>query len=239
MAISLQADSTLPQGYILVDGQRVASVSTTGGLSATLAANTVTTNALVSGSVTTEKIAPGAVVTADLADGAVTAAKLSQPLTLDTAKTYNWNAQTNNTTLNFDNIPSWAKRVTIAFSQLSVNDGSRVIIQVGTSSVWVDSNYRGTIQWGDALRNNFSLWFPTSDDGSSTAAYSRNGIITLVYIGSNIWAATILMGTNNQNDAWYGAGSVTLPDTLTRIRFTTPSGTAAFDAGIANVMYEG
>ena len=34
MAISLQSDPTLPQGYILVDGQRVASVSTTGGLSA-------------------------------------------------------------------------------------------------------------------------------------------------------------------------------------------------------------
>lgn len=77
MAISLQADSTLPQGYILVDGQRVASVSTTGGLSATLAPNTVTTSSLVSGSVTTEKIAPGAVVTADLADGAVTAAKMA------------------------------------------------------------------------------------------------------------------------------------------------------------------
>ena len=56
MAISLQADATLPQGYILVDGQRVASFSTTGGLSATLAANTVTTSSLVSGSVTTEKI---------------------------------------------------------------------------------------------------------------------------------------------------------------------------------------
>ena len=76
MAISLQADSTLPQGYILVDGQRAATISTT-GLSATLAANTVTTSSLVSGAVTTEKIAPGAVVTADLADGAVTAAKMA------------------------------------------------------------------------------------------------------------------------------------------------------------------
>jgi hypothetical protein len=76
MAISLQADSTLPQGYILVDGQRAATISTT-GLSATLAANTVTTSALASGAVTTEKIALGAVVTEDLADGAVTAAKMS------------------------------------------------------------------------------------------------------------------------------------------------------------------
>lgn len=69
MSVSLQADSTLPQGYILVDGQRVASVSTTGGLSAALAANTVTTSSLVSGSVTTEKIAPGAVTAAKMAGG--------------------------------------------------------------------------------------------------------------------------------------------------------------------------
>jgi hypothetical protein len=76
MAISLQADSTLPQGYILVDGQRAATISTT-GLSATLANGLVTTSALASSAVTTEKIAPGAVVTEDLANGAVTAAKMS------------------------------------------------------------------------------------------------------------------------------------------------------------------
>jgi hypothetical protein len=76
MSISIQSDSTLPQGYILVDGQRAATISTT-ALSATLAANTVTTSALVSGAVTTEKIALGAVVTEDLANGAVTAAKMS------------------------------------------------------------------------------------------------------------------------------------------------------------------
>ena len=84
MAISLQADSTLPQGYILVDGQRAATISTT-GLSATLAANTVTTSALVSGAVTTEKIAPGAVVTADLADGAVTTEKIAPGAVTTTA----------------------------------------------------------------------------------------------------------------------------------------------------------
>lgn len=36
MPISLQSDAILPQGHILVDGQKVASFSTTGGLSATL-----------------------------------------------------------------------------------------------------------------------------------------------------------------------------------------------------------
>jgi hypothetical protein len=90
MSISLQADSTLPQGYILVDGQRAATISTT-GLSATLAANTVTTSALVSGAVIQEKIANNAVITrciqdgvvnqSKLADGAVTAAKLAPKVT--------------------------------------------------------------------------------------------------------------------------------------------------------------
>ena len=125
------------------------------------------------------------------------------------------------------------------FSQLSTNSTGRLVVQVGTASAWIDSNYRGTIQWGDALRSNFSTWFPTSDDASSTAVYSRNGIMTLVYIGNNIWAQTVIMGLNNANDAWYGGGSVTLPDTLTQIRFTTSTGTDTFDSGIINVMYEG
>jgi hypothetical protein len=68
MAISLQADSTLPQGYILVDGQRAATISTT-GLSATLADGLVTTSALASGAVTTEKIAGGSVTGLKLSDG--------------------------------------------------------------------------------------------------------------------------------------------------------------------------
>jgi hypothetical protein len=59
MSISIQSDSTLPQGYILVDGQRAATV-TTAGLSG-LVNNAVTTNALASGAVTTDKIALSAV----------------------------------------------------------------------------------------------------------------------------------------------------------------------------------
>jgi hypothetical protein len=45
MAISLQADSTLPQGYILVDGQKAATVSTT-GLSATSILGTIAPNVI-------------------------------------------------------------------------------------------------------------------------------------------------------------------------------------------------
>lgn len=60
-SISLQGDLSLPQGHILVDGQRVVSVSTTGGLSATLATNTVTTNTIANSAVTTEKITNNAV----------------------------------------------------------------------------------------------------------------------------------------------------------------------------------
>jgi hypothetical protein len=54
MAISLQADSTLPQGYILVDGQRAATV-TTAGLSG-LVDNSVTSGKIVNSAVTNDKL---------------------------------------------------------------------------------------------------------------------------------------------------------------------------------------
>jgi len=62
MAISLQADSTLPQGYILIDGQRAATISTA-GLSATVwGANAITTNSITDGAVTASKIANNAIL---------------------------------------------------------------------------------------------------------------------------------------------------------------------------------
>ena len=77
MAISLQADSTLQQGYILIDGQRAATISPA-GLSATVwGANAVTTNAITDGAVTASKIASGAVTTASIAASAITAEKMS------------------------------------------------------------------------------------------------------------------------------------------------------------------
>jgi hypothetical protein len=81
MAISLQADSTLPQGYILVDGQRAATISTA-GLSATLADGLVTTSALVNDAVTTEKIASSSVTAAKMGySGAVVASRYYEQTT--------------------------------------------------------------------------------------------------------------------------------------------------------------
>ena len=166
MAISLQADSTLPQGYILVDGQRVASVSTTGGLSATLAANTVTTSSLVSGAVTTEKIAPGAVVTADLADGAVTAAKMAGGQT-GSAPVYGCRAWVNfNGTLSAGGVNASQNNQPV-FIRASGNVSSVLRNSVGVYTI----NFTTPI-----VDTNYCVQANITDDGSSNRGVNVQGL---------------------------------------------------------------
>jgi hypothetical protein len=59
MSVSLQADPALQQGYILVDGQKIVTLSPAGGLSATkvnLPNNSVTTEKIVNSAVTNDKL---------------------------------------------------------------------------------------------------------------------------------------------------------------------------------------
>ena len=48
-----------------------------------------------------------------------------------------------------------------------------------------------------------------------------------------------MLGLSNGGTMNIGAGSVTLPSTLDRIRITTVNGTDTFDAGSINILYEG
>jgi hypothetical protein len=219
MAISLQADSTLPQGYILVDGQRAATV-TTAGLSG-----------LVDNSVTSGKIL----------NANITPAKLSQPLTLGTAKTFNWNGSSSNTFIDFENIPSWAKRVTMIFSGIQTNGTSVPIIQLGTSAGIENTGYLGSagfIQGGGTNTLLFPSGFGFNHSHAATSIY--HGHVTIINITSNLWVATLHGSySNSLTGLLFSAGSKNLSNTLTRVRVTTVAGANAIIAGTVNIMYEG
>jgi hypothetical protein len=234
MSIALQADSTLPQGYILVEGQRAATV-TTAGLSG-LVNNAVTTSALASGAVTTEKIAPGAVITADLADGAVTPSKLSQPLTLATFKAFNWNGSTTNTFIDFENIPSWARRITVIFNQISTNGSSALLVQIGSGSI-ATSGYSSS---GGTFNYSAGTAGTTSTAGFcifNVATYAISGHMVLTLVFENTWISSHVIRSGESGSG--GGVSPTLPGALSRIRLTTANGSDVFDAGAVNIMYEG
>lgn len=144
-------------------------------------------------------------------------------------------ASTSGTSIDFTGIPSWAKRVTIMFNEVSTNGASNRLIQIGSGSVQ-STGYLSTGSFISTAVNTTSstagvvMW----DD---SAAYVLSGHMVLTNVSGNIWVASHVGKVSTAQQA-IGGGSVTLSGTLDRVRITTVNGTDTFDAGTINILYE-
>jgi hypothetical protein len=186
-------------------------------------------------SITTADIADSAITTAKIAAGAVVPADLSQPMTSATAV-----ATTSGTAINFTDIPSWVKKVTVMLSSVSVSGSSVVLIQIGDSGGIENTSYIANavhLQGGASVTStDYTTGFGLSGDSSSGATLS--GSYTISNISGNLW---VLAGSARQqsNRIVVAAGEKTLSALLDRVRITTVNGTDTFDLGSVNIIYEG
>ena len=208
-----------------------------------MALNLSGTDGIVTGNIkplniTTATIADDNVTTAKILNANVTPAKLSQPMTLGTAKAYNWNGLTTNTSLDFTGIPSWVKKVTVMFNGVSTSGANVYLIQIGsgsfvTSGYASSTVYAGTSTSGMSGTAGFYMW-----NGTSAEIHSGTFIISqfsgTTYVGSGLYSY------HAQTYTVTGAGvSPALSGALDRVRITTDTGTDTFDLGSVNIMYEG
>jgi hypothetical protein len=142
------------------------------------------------------------------------------------------------TAVDFTGIPSWVKRVTVMFSDVSTTGSSSVIIQLGGS---------GGIE---------VTGYDSAADDSVTILTATNGLIaffvgsTSFYYGSytiSLCSGSSWVGCGNAmrkltaspaNISASGGKTLTLSSPLDRIRVTTVNGTDTFDAGTINILYE-
>jgi hypothetical protein len=169
----------------------------------------------------------------ELANASVTPAKLSQPFTSATAV-----ASTSGTSIDFTSIPSWVKRITVMFKNVSLNGGAEKLIQLGTSSGVTTSGYQSgsVIVYGThsvIITSNANGFVIRSDQPSEEI----NGHYVFTLIGSNGWVGSSIV-ENYSDRCWFGAGRVDLAATLDRVRITSTNGTDTFDAGTINILYE-
>jgi hypothetical protein len=194
------------------------------------------TVALTAETILAGDIASDAVTTAKILNANVTPAKLSQPLTFRTAQ-----ATTSGTAINFTDIPSWVKRITVMLNQVSTNGTSGLIIQLGDSSGgYKTSGYIGT---GTAITgtntcgiSDFTAGFNAGT--GTTITSSRSGCVFLLNPGGNTWLASGTV-TNGLVAAGHVQGVAVLSGVLDRLRLTTNGGANTFDAGSVNIAYEG
>lgn len=146
------------------------------------------------------------------------------------------------TIIEFPGIPSWVSRITLMMAEVSTNTTHRALIQLGTSSSYIQTGYDGSVDSfaGSVSVDSYASFGGTGfilDAGTPGAADLRNAICEICYVGSNIWVFTGDSGFNGGSFA-FSRGSVNIGGILTRIRLTTQAGTASYDGGRVNIMYQ-
>jgi len=168
--------------------------------------------------------------TLTLPDSTGTVATLGTSLTLATAVT------ASGTSVDFTSIPSWVKRITVMFQNVSTNGNAQVLVQLGAGSVQT-TGYASQSTFASSTVNTAqsTAGFITQ---LTAAATTRDGILVLSKLTSNTWTQMhnlALVGSGICS----GSGSVALSGVLDRVRITTTNGTDTFDLGTINIMYEG
>jgi hypothetical protein len=170
--------------------------------------------------------------TAADAAAARTAIGVSTGLTRATAV-----AATSGAAIDFTGLPSWAKRITVMFSNVSTSGANNIQVQLGSGS-FTTTGYTSSAAhlWATpTVANSISGLLVT---GSLGAAAVHFGSMVITNVTGNTWVAQSGVG---RSDAFFesGGGGVALSGVLDRVRITTVGGTDTFDAGTINIMYEG
>ena len=151
------------------------------------------------------------------------------PIFRDTEK-----ATTSGTTIEFTGIPSWAKRITIIFNAVT-NDGSAMIVQVGSSTGYDTSGYTSASSDDAGTATSTAGFVLRSTDSDSDLI---SGSMVLHNVSGTTWISSHSAMASNNNRGITGGGRRVMTTTLDRVRLNTASGTTAFDGGAVNIMYE-
>jgi len=143
------------------------------------------------------------------------------------------------TSVDFTSIPSWAKRITVMFADLSLNGTAHALIQLGDSGGIENTGYVSSstyLSGGVSSSSVFSTGGIVLYDG--TPANALTGSVVFTKLSGNRWVATGLYNFSSSTGVnGFTAGDKTLSDTLDRIRITNTA-SDTFDAGSINILYE-
>jgi hypothetical protein len=141
--------------------------------------------------------------------------------------------------IDFTSLPSWVKRITIMFHNVSMSATNNVQVQLGTGSTTYTISGYGSIF---SILGSSSVGTATASSGfvvaqPSTAAGVFSGNVVISNLTANTWTEVGNLGETSGTRQTTSTGSIALGAVLTAVRITSVS-TDTFDAGIINIMYE-
>lgn len=148
-------------------------------------------------------------------------------------------ASTSGTSIDFTSIPSWVKRITVNFNNVSLNASANLLVQIGNTTP-TTTGYSSITSYVTAAASANAV---TSTTGfiiqAGSASYLTFGSLVINNISGNIWTASGVLG-NITTSAFSinSAGVISLGSALNLVRITTTNGTDTFDAGLINILYE-
>jgi hypothetical protein len=143
---------------------------------------------------------------------------------------------TSGTSIDFTGIPSWVKRITVIFNQVSTSGTSNIQLQIGSGSVQTTGYSSVSVVMSTGVANTGVVSTGmVIYDGLAASSYSMHIVFTLV--SGNTWVSSHY-GMKDTVSAVNGGGTVSLSGALDRVRVTTINGTDTFDAGSINIQYE-
>jgi hypothetical protein len=138
---------------------------------------------------------------------------------------------TNQTAPEFTSIPSWVRRITLMFNGVSTNSTGGISLQLGDAGGYEITGYVGS-SGTQANSTSFTL-----NGGSSLAATTYSGIVTVANVSGNVWSEFGVLGRGDGVATIASGGAKTLSETLTSVRLFI-DGTQFFDAGTINILFE-
>lgn len=136
-------------------------------------------------------------------------------------------------------IPSWAKRVTLTYTDASTNGASNKLIRLGTAAGVDVVGYAGaTTNIGASA---LATANPTDgfEFGGTNAADVLQGSVVFTKMSGNIWEAHGHSAFSSGPAQQLYGGKIALASDLTRLRLTTRNGTDLYDGGSASLLIEG
>lgn len=147
-------------------------------------------------------------------------------------------ASTSGTSIPFNSIPAWVRRITVCFDSVSLSGSAQLLVQIGDSGGLENTGY---VASSNVVVSNAGFSGVSSTAGfvmvSGNSLYVISGALVLTNLDGNTWVANGCHTITTATTA-FSAGSKTLSATLDQLSVTTTNGTDTFDAGQINVIYE-